>query len=233
MGIDKSAQALFFLNQETQHLSGDSQTATTKQQQQATRRDWIMTFNKTSAGNTLARSLALLATAAVFLAPLSALAQKSAEKPKADQKDHSQPAPEARPTEINWVNYEDGLALAQELEMLVLIDFSTAWCGYCKKMDRETFKNTRVIDFINDNFIAIKVDGDSRREFEIDGFVTTERRITKEMYGVRGFPTFWFLESDGTKIGRQPGYQPAAGFLTLLEYVSNRDYEENEENAAR
>lgn len=186
----------------------------------------------TSKSATLARTLVLLA-AAIFLMPLSALAQKGAEKPKVDQKDDSQPAPEARPTEINWVNYEDGLIMAQESEMHVLIDFSTAWCGYCKKMDRETFKDARVIDYINNNFIAIKVDGDSRREFEVDGFVTSERRITKEIYGVRGFPTFWFLESDGTKIGRQPGYQPATGFLTLLEFVSNRKYEENKENATR
>ncbi len=194
-----------------------------------------MTFNKTSKSNALTRCLVLLATAALFLTSLlqvSALAQKSAEKPNADRKAENRQAPEAtppevRPTEISWLNYEDGLVLAQELDMHVLIDFSTAWCGYCKKMDRETFKDTRVINFINDNFVAIKVDGDSRREFEIDGFVTSERRITKEIYGVRGFPTFWFLESDGSKIGRQPGYQPATGFLALLEYVSDRSYEEN------
>lgn len=197
-----------------------------------------MTFNKTITSKTPVRSLALLAASAIFLTsltlvlPQSALAQKSAKKPGADQKGESHEAP--KPTEINWVAYEDGLLLAAELDMHVLIDFSTAWCGYCKKMDRETFKDVRVIDYINDNFIAIKVDGDSRREFEIDGFVTSERRITKEIYGVRGFPTFWFLESDGKKIGRQPGYQPASGFLSLLEYVSNRTYEEeNDVNAER
>lgn len=192
-----------------------------------------MTFKTTTTGDILARHLAALASAAIFLLPLSALAQKNAEKPKADQENESEQAPEAKPTEINWVRYEVGLKLARESEKQMLLDFSTKRCGWCKKMDRETFKDARIINYINDNFVAVKVDGESNREFEIDGFFTSERRITKELYGVRGFPTFWFLESDGTKIGRQPGFQPATGFLTLLEYVSQRKYEENEESVSR
>lgn len=192
-----------------------------------------MKIIKTNNGHALTQFLTLTAVSAIFLLPLSALAQKGAENPKADKKGESESAPEAKPAEIEWVNYEDGLTLAQESEKQLLLDFRTKRCGWCKKMDRETFKDARVISFINDNFVAVKVDGESRREFEIDGFVTSEQRITREIYSVRGFPTFWFLESDGTKIGRQPGYQPAADFLTLLEYVSNRKYEENKEKASR
>ena len=126
--------------------------------------------------------------------------------------------------EIVWRNYEDGLQLAKEQGKQILIDFSTAWCGYCKKMERETFKDASVIDFVNSNFVAIKVDGDSKREIELDGFTTTEKRLTNEMYGVRGYPTFWFLEPDGAKIGKQPGYQPAKSFLELLSYVNEKKY---------
>ncbi|MFQ5607848.1 MAG: thioredoxin family protein [Candidatus Zixiibacteriota bacterium] len=165
-------------------------------------------------------ALALLTLLAVVVIPPTAFTQTGSDKSK-DRTDSGE-----KPAEISWMPYEDGLRLAQEQDRQVLIDFSTAWCGYCKKMDRETFTDRRVIDYINENFIPVKVDGDSRREFEIDGFKTSEKRITKEIYGVRGFPTFWFLESDGAKIGQQPGYQPADGFLSLLEYVSDRKYDE-------
>ncbi len=35
--------------------------------------------------------------------------------------------------EITWMKYEDGVKLAKEQDKQILIDFSTAWCGYCKK----------------------------------------------------------------------------------------------------
>ncbi len=164
-------------------------------------------------------SLAFLTAGTVF-----AESSRDSLKTRAPKSEHST-------DEIAWLNYEDGVKLAQEQNKQILIDFSTSWCGYCKKMDRETFKDSKVIDFINTNFIAIKIDGDSKREIEIDGFSTTEKRLTKEMYGVTGYPTFWFLESDGSKIGKQPGYQPAQGFLELLTYVTEKKYLEGDKGS--
>jgi len=132
-------------------------------------------------------------------------------------------------TTITWYPYEVGLKRAETAKKQTLIDFSTAWCGYCKKMDKETFTDPRVIKFVNDNFVAIRVDGDSKREFSVDGFTTTETQLTKAEYGVRGFPTFWFLESNGSKIGQMPGYLPADDFLGLLEHVKARKYEKKPE----
>lgn len=130
-----------------------------------------------------------------------------------------------KPSEINWQKYEVGLKLAEESGKQMMIDFSTSWCGYCRKMDRETFSDPKVIDYINTNFVPIKIDGDSRREVNIDGFKTTEKKLTKEVYGVSGYPTFVFLESNGSRIGRQPGYQPPTAFLSLLQLVYERQYE--------
>lgn len=164
--------------------------------------------------------LTAMVTIAVLALPLAGFAQTDSEKSKSEEESTE------KPTEIVWRSYEDGLKFAQDRDKQVFIEFSTAWCGYCKKMDRETFTDKRVINYINENLVAVRVDADSRREFEIDGFKTTERNISKEVYGVRGYPTFWFLESDGSKIGSQSGYQPATGFLTLLEYVIDRKYDE-------
>lgn len=164
--------------------------------------------------------LTAMVTIAVFILPLAAYAQTDSEKSKSERESKE------KPTEIVWHSYENGLKLAEDQDKQVFIEFRTAWCGYCKKMDRETFTDKRVINYINENLVAVRVDADSRREFEIDGFKTTERGISKEVYGVRGYPTFWFLESDGSKIVSQPGYQPATRFLTLLEYVIGRKYEE-------
>ena len=133
---------------------------------------------------------------------------------------------------IEWLTYEEGLKVAEETGKHIVIDFSTAWCGFCKKMERETFTNNKVIDLINNEFIPVRIDGDSRRKINLEGFMTTERNLTKTEYGVRGYPTFWFLESDGQKIGAQPGYQPPAQFLSLLNFVKDRKYEKKIEVSA-
>lgn len=161
----------------------------------------------------------------VPLLSLSAIAQESASPDSG--------AAESESKSIEWHTYEEGVRLAQEKNKHVLIDFSTKWCGFCKKMDRETFTDQKVINYINNHFVAVKVDGDSPREINLDGFKTSEKQITKEVYGVRGYPTFWFLESDGSKVGQQPGYQPPKDFLALLEFVKERKYEKpNDANNA-
>jgi thioredoxin-related protein len=56
-----------------------------------------------------------------------------------------------------------------------------------------------------------------------EGERVSERRLTKA-YGVRGFPTFWFLDSEGKRIGPAPGYKPTSSFLPLLRYVGGNHY---------
>ncbi|HSH00687.1 MAG TPA: thioredoxin fold domain-containing protein, partial [candidate division Zixibacteria bacterium] len=127
---------------------------------------------------------------------------------------------------IVWLQYEDGLKKAFESEKQILIDFTTKTCGWCRRMEREAFVDSQVVDYVNAHFVPIKVWGDSPRELEIDGFTTSEMRIAREIYRVRGYPTFWFLESDGKKIGQQPGYQQPNQFISLLEFVKERKYEQ-------
>lgn len=162
--------------------------------------------------------IALFALCALSIATSGTLAEEK-EKSGDEKKTEA-------PVKIDWLNYEDALKLASETDKQVLIDFTTKTCGWCRRMEREAFADKRVIDYVNENFVATKVWGDSRRELTIDGFTTSEWRIAQEMYRVRGYPTFWFLESDGSKIGQQPGYQKPDGFLSLLQFVKDRKYEE-------
>lgn len=113
----------------------------------------------------------------------------------------------ARPKEIKWLSYDEGLAKAAAENKYLFIDFTAKWCGYCKKMERETFSQQSVIDILNNDFVAVKVDGDSENELDINGYKITERNLTRLEYGVSGYPTFWFLTNNGTKLATIKGYR--------------------------
>ena len=126
---------------------------------------------------------------------------------------------------IIWHSYDDGLKLAKERDKHVFIDFTAKWCGYCRKMEKEVFTDPRIIDMLNNDFVSIKVDGDSKRQLDIDGYKITEQKLTVQEYGVRGYPTYWFLKSDGTKLGPLNGYRPTDFMLEALTYVKEARYD--------
>lgn len=105
---------------------------------------------------------------------------------------------------INWVPFSTGIAIAQTEKRPVFLYFHADWCGYCKKMERETFKNPLVSAHLNAGFIAIKVDYDHEKE------------IANKL-GVRGLPTVFIMDAKGESKGPIPGFISAKKLLTLLE----------------
>ena len=157
----------------------------------------------------------------LFLTALLALSLAGSETPSGNKT----PEPDTKNKTITWHAYDVALEKAAEEDKHIFIDFTAKWCGYCRKMDREVFTDQRIIDILNDDFVSVKVDGDSKNELDIDGYKITERNLTVQEYGVRGFPTFWFLKSDGTKLGPLGGYRPTDAMLEALTWVKERRYD--------
>ena len=149
------------------------------------------------------------------------------EKSKNKKEETAQPTPK----EIDWKTYPEGLILAASNDKQIFIDFSTSWCGWCKKMDRETFTDPTIIKMLSDNFSSVRVTGDSKKQLNIDGYKISERDLTSREFGVRGFPAFWFLESDGSKIAPLSGYQPAETFMKALAFVFERQYKSDKDDS--
>lgn len=119
---------------------------------------------------------------------------------------------------LNWLSYNEGLALAEKESKYVLIDFYTDWCGYCKKMDKETYSNEKVKGILNENFVVVKVNAESDNKVIENGKEITERELAK-LYQVTGYPTTWFLESNHSRVAPLPGYVAAERFVPVLNYI--------------
>jgi len=113
---------------------------------------------------------------------------------------------------VEWKTYDKGMEQAKIKKKQVFINFFAVWCGYCKKMDSTTFSNRQVTNYLQDNFIPIKVN-------------TDKEPTLSQIFGVRGLPFFWFLTAKGERIAGLPGYIPPEMFLKYLEYISTKSYE--------
>ncbi|NOY88216.1 MAG: thioredoxin family protein [FCB group bacterium] len=137
----------------------------------------------------------------------------------------SPPEKRIKTDKINWESYDIGLKDAKEKNKHVFIDFFTSWCGWCKKMDREVFNDSKVIDILNNDFIPVRVNGDSKKVLNVNGYKVTEKNLTKYEFGVRGYPTFWFLKPDGSKLTTFSGYRPTDYMIKALTFIKDYKYD--------
>ncbi|MFH1153311.1 MAG: thioredoxin family protein [Pseudomonadota bacterium] len=113
---------------------------------------------------------------------------------------------------IKWQPYEKGISLAQEQGKEIFLYFYADWCTYCKKMEKETFTNDSVIQYINENFIPISINSD-------------QNQTVASTFSVRGLPTFWLLKSDSTRLSNLPGYVDSERLMAILKYIKTASYE--------
>lgn len=144
-------------------------------------------------------------------------------------------------SELNWMTIQELNSLAQSKKWEsekrpIIVDLYTEWCGWCKKMDKNTFTDKAVIKFINENFYAVKFDAETKEDIQF-GNQTFEYRksgrrgtnmiayaLGADADGRMGYPTLAFLNAELEKLPPQPGYKTAEQLLLLLEYVDQELY---------
>jgi len=109
-------------------------------------------------------------------------------------------------TEIEWIySLDKGLEIAKTENKPIMIDFYTDWCGWCKKLDSDTYSDLGIQELAK-SFVCVKLDGDKNRE------------LTSK-YGVRGFPTITFLNSEGKEINKNVGYATVSALSAIMESI--------------
>ena len=114
---------------------------------------------------------------------------------------------------IEWRPYQIGMADARQMKKPIFIDFYTDWCHWCHELDRTTYQDSRVIQQINSKFVSIKIDAESKEGAPLAG-----------RYPIRGYPSLWFLKSNGEVITPVNGYMTADQMLPLLAYIGDGYY---------
>jgi len=133
-------------------------------------------------------------------------------------------------------SFDDALKAAQEQNKKVIVDVYTDWCGWCKKMDRDSYSNKDIKELINDDFIYVKLDAESYSVVHYRGKSYTGVELAA-FFEVSGYPTHVFLEPDSKVIefkydkynmNNLPGYFNASDFKKVLEYMRDEKYKDTD-----
>ncbi len=127
-----------------------------------------------------------------------------------DDKDKKEP--------LSWLTFEQGLAKSQKDKKLMVVDFYTTWCGWCKVMDKETYGSDNIIKFAKAKLVLVKVNAESNEKTRFRDKDYTYRELAMA-FGVSGYPATAFIDTNGEVLTLVQGYIPAEKFLPILEYL--------------
>lgn len=156
------------------------------------------------------RSIILVMALFCSLVSYNALAQKTNK-------------PETAAKEIKWLGWTEGFEKGNKEGKVMLIDAYTDWCGWCKRMDKDTYSNPDVIDYVNANFIPIKFNPEIENvKYKVEGQMLNGM----ELYSLltqgksHGFPTTYFLLPKQKSMMYDQGYRNAKDFIDVLKKVA-------------
>lgn len=147
------------------------------------------------------------------------------------------------PPEVEWYAFDDGVTAAKSEGKHIMVDVYTDWCGWCKKLERETYADYAVRSILKESYVSVKLKGDSGKKLRVKGqsaqygtqtllqFVSTdepsisEQNLTRGVLRIAGFPTILFLSPDGRMITKLPGFHDARSFVNIINFIKDDMYE--------
>ena len=134
---------------------------------------------------------------------------------------------------IEWHSWEEALSLSEKEPRKIFVDVYTDWCGWCKRMDKATFQQSHIADYMNEKFYAVKFNAESKEDIVFNGktykYVKNGARGYHElaaeiMRGRLSYPTIVFLDENLGVIQPIPGFKDPEQFELIMTYFGENEH---------
>lgn len=108
--------------------------------------------------------------------------------------------------EVTTLNeMEEAQKKASDQQLMIFVDVYATWCGPCKIMDREVYTDPAVAEYMNANFVNVRMDGET----------DYGRKYAAEQQ-LEGYPSMFIFGRDGDPVSRVVGFTPAEELVITL-----------------
>ena len=141
--------------------------------------------------------------------------------------------------QINWVSLEEAVELQKANPKKIMIDMYTNWCGPCKMLDKRTFQNADVANYVNENYYAVKfnAEGNAKVTFKGEVFTNPNYDPAKEFkrnsahqlsrfFRVQAYPTIVFLDESLDVLVPLRGFQTPQKLELYLKMFGNNEHKD-------
>lgn len=147
------------------------------------------------------------------------------------------PAPEGK--NVQWMTWEEAITASQSAKAAgktpkkIFVDIYTNWCGWCKKMDKETFEQPEIARYLNEHYYPVKFNAEQRETINFRGrpfkFIQQGSRGYHELAvallnGKMSYPTVVFLDENIQIIQPISGYLKVDLFDMILHFFAGNYY---------
>ncbi len=127
-----------------------------------------------------------------------------------------------KPSNGIWYSFNDGFRKSITENKIMMIDFFSETCQYCKVMDYESFSDDGILRILDESYVPVRVDvGDMNAEPVIIAGEYMRPFQLGEYLGVKGLPSLAFIDSNGKFLTMLPGYIPAETLKGMLGYIAD------------
>src|SRR5210317_2554558 len=138
---------------------------------------------------------------------------------------------------IEWMTLAEAMEAQKKEPKKIFMDVYTDWCGPCKLLDKNTFQNPDVSNYIRTHYYAVKFNAEGQEEINFFDQTFTNpnydpnrkgRNATHQFtqfLGVKGYPTMVFFSEDGDPIMPLVGYVKPKQIELFLKMIKTGDYQ--------
>jgi thioredoxin-related protein len=156
--------------------------------------------------------------------PSAALSSARAAAPTAT------PSLSATPGPMSWMSVEEAVGKLQQEKKPVLIDLYTTWCGWCRQMDKKTYSNKKVAEYLQGKFYPVKIDAETHaiinwggKTYQFNPQYRSNEFAVYLTHGQLEFPTTIIIPP-GEEPQAIPGYMEPKDLEMLVKYFGEGVY---------
>ena len=141
-----------------------------------------------------------------------------------------------KPSKVRWYSIEEAIELNKKEPRKILIDVYTEWCGWCKEMDRTTFVNPVISEYLTDKYYPVKFNAEQAATviFKGNSYTNaTNARSTHQfasflLKGNMGYPSIVVMDEKMDVIQVIAGYKKPYEMEQLLNFYGTDTYKKIE-----